>query len=293
MKNVSPALLALLNTRQFYRVTLYTIAMIDGSTLRYCSGDATVKANGNTYLSGGATGPYFELDGSRGAGHWKAGLEVDSFSFGVVPGTATVNGVSFFNAIKRGFFDGAEVTVERAYMPTYGDTAAGTIIIFNGRMVEINPAGAGKFTVNLDSYLELLNMGWPRNLFQANCVNTLGDTACGVNLAALAVTSQVVGATVGSIDAVLGASSGYFSFGKVKMTTGVNAGLSRGIRTYARGNPNSTVTLLTPFPVAPAVGDQFLIYPGCDKSIGICNGRFANLNNFRGTPFIPENSSAV
>jgi uncharacterized phage protein (TIGR02218 family) len=40
-----------------------------------------------------------------------------------------------------------------------------------------------------------------------------------------------------------------------------------------------------PYPVA--VGDQFTISAGCDRSMGTCIGRFNNIVNFRGEPYVP------
>jgi len=293
MKPVSPALLALLATRQFYRVTLYTFQLVGGGVLRYCSGDRSITYLGNTFSAGGATGPYFELDGEKSMAHWKAGLEVDTFDVSVAPGTGTVSGLSFFNAIKQGLFDGADVTVERLYMPTYGDTSPGSIVLFNGTITAINPAGASRFTMTLSSWIERLNMNFPRNLYQQNCINTLGDPACGIDLSAFAVPGVVLaGGDAGLIYASFPQASGYFTAGKIVMTSGANNGQARGIRTFTGGN-SSNFQLLVPLPVAPAPGDTFTAYPGCDKTIGTCFQRFNNLARFRGMPFIPENTTAA
>lgn len=292
MKNVSPALLALLKTRKFYRASLYTFNLVGGGTLRYCSGDRSITKDGNVYSAGGSTGPLFEV-GERPTFTQKAGLEVDTYSFTVSPGSATIGGASFFNAVRYGLFDGADVTVERAYMPTYGDISAGTVIVFSGRVSEVSPAGHSEFTFNLSAWTELLNMNWPHNLFQSGCIRTLGDAGCGVNLDALSVDGIVqVGSSTNLILASIPQATGYFSYGKIAFTSGLNSGFSRGVRTYTFGTP-SGVVLMVPLPSAPQAGDTFTIYPGCDKSIATCNARFQNLDNFAGTPFVPENSSAV
>jgi hypothetical protein len=41
------------------------------------------------------------------------------------------------------------------------------------------------------------------------------------------------------------------------------------------------------------VGADFLAYPGCDRLQATCSGKFANLPNFRGCPFIPVPETAV
>ena len=34
-------------------------------------------------------------------------------------------------------------------------------------------------------------------------------------------------------------------------------------------------------------GDRFRLYPGCDKLLATCIGKFANVVNNRGEPFVP------
>jgi uncharacterized phage protein (TIGR02218 family) len=293
MKSASAGLLTLLASRQFYMVDLYTITIVGGGVLRYCSGDVDIVSGGNTFTAGGTTGPYFELDGGRPLAKWKAGLEVDTMSIDVLPKNATVQGVSFQTAIKNGLFDAADFQCERAYMPTYGNVSAGTIVIFSGRVGEISPVGRQKATFTINSHLELLNISLPRNLYQASCVNTLGDSACGIALGSYGVSGSCLSpVAAGFIWATLGQATGYFSYGKVLMTSGANSGLSRGVRAYTNGNP-SLVQLLSPFPQPPAIGDTFTIYPGCDKAMTTCFSKFNNIARFRGQPFIPENSTAV
>lgn len=76
---------------------------------------------------------------------------------------------------------------------------------------------------------------------------------------------------------------GYFAFGKLVWLTGANAGLTSLVRTFSPG----VVTLALPPPNAIAVGDTYSITAGCDKQYGTCGGRYGNILNFRGEPFIP------
>ncbi len=49
----------------------------------------------------------------------------------------------------------------------------------------------------------------------------------------------------------------------------------------------SALALMYPLPFAPATGDAFTVYAGCDHTQGTCQGRFNNLANFRGFPYVP------
>jgi uncharacterized phage protein (TIGR02218 family) len=135
----------------------------------------------------------------------------------------------------------------------------------------------------------------PRNLWQPGCVNSLGDASCGVDLSAFAVTgAALAGSTASVVGAdIANAVSGYFDQGKITFTGGALTGLSRSVKQCRFGAPGA-ISLMAPFPSAPAAGDGFAIYPGCDKTLG-ANGcpKFANQARFRGFPFIPVPETAV
>jgi hypothetical protein len=46
-------------------------------------------------------------------------------------------------------------------------------------------------------------------------------------------------------------------------------------------------------PYAPAQGDEFTVYPGCDKSVFACRNKFNNFLNYGGFPFIPNEETAL
>jgi hypothetical protein len=54
-----------------------------------------------------------------------------------------------------------------------------------------------------------------------------------------------------------------------------------------------TVFTFLPLPFLPAVGDQFMMYPGCKKRwTEDCAQKFDNALNFRGEPFVPGRDEA-
>ncbi len=293
MKPGSSTLNALLSTRQFFVVDLFSFTLVDGTILRYAAGDKDIVYSGNTYLCGGATGPYFQnRTGNRGLCHWKIGVEVDTLQFDVMPGSATVEGFSFLQACKLGLFDGAEMILYRAFMPTYGDTTAGLVNIFTGRVVEID-AGRSLATFNINSHLELLSQQMPRNLYQPGCLNTLYDSACTLSKGTFTSSGTVAsGTTVSTVNATLSQATGYFNLGTVTFTSGQNNGFKRSVKQYTHGTP-SNFTMLFPLPYTPAISDTFTIIPGCDKLQATCNTKFSNLTNFRGFPYIPQPETGI
>lgn len=81
----------------------------------------------------------------------------------------------------------------------------------------------------------------------------------------------------------LGAEYGYFDFGLITFTSGLNSGLSMEIRNYVPGQ----WTLFLPMPYTVVIGDTYIMRPGCDKSFNTCKNRFNNVINFRGEPYLP------
>jgi uncharacterized phage protein (TIGR02218 family) len=66
------------------------------------------------------------------------------------------------------------------------------------------------------------------------------------------------------------------------------------VKTYTNSAGVKTIVPAFAFSVgsstqtAPANGDTFNIYPGCDKKQATCSTKFANLTHFRGFPYIPR-----
>jgi hypothetical protein len=177
------------------------------------SGDRDITAGGHLFT---AQGPRIDRKDNKAKCHWKIGVEVDTLVFDVMPqATDTVGGLPFLAACVQGAFDGAELQLERAFMATYGDTSVGTVIMFAGRVAEID-LGRAVATFTINSHLELLNLQLPRNLWQPGCVNSLGDASCGVDLPSFAVAgSAAAGSSASVIVASLAQPSNYFDQGKV------------------------------------------------------------------------------
>lgn len=284
MKPASDALKALLASRSFYAAFLFTYSLIDGTQLYYTSGDRDIIANGNTYLCGGVSGPFFRSTNDNMTCSWKRGLEVDTLQFAVYPGNATIEGRPFLQACKNGLFDGADFQMERAYMPTYGDTSVGTIITFVGRVAEID-AGRSGVIFNINSHLELLNQQMPRNLYQAACMNSLFDASCTLSRKSFGANGTVgPGSTSSAIKAAFGSQ---YALGVIKFTSGANVGVSRTVKSA----DGTTISVISPLPSPPVTGDTFRIYRGCNKTTTACNS-FGNIANFRGFPTVPAAETA-
>lgn len=296
---------AILATRNFSVAQLYTFTLSDGTVLRYTDADIDLTLSGNTYSCGGQTGPFFGADNKTGnnkvRAHWKLGTDVDTLVFDVFPKNGTIEGIPFLQACVAGFFDNADCVVDRVYMPhgSYGDTSAGKLNIFTGRVGDVDASRSmATFTVN--GLTVLLRQMLPRNVYQPSCLNTLYDSACTLSRSSFSSAAKVSsGCTVSTILSTgLTSVSNRFTLGSLKFTGGQNSGFQRGVKqyTHSTGSSASTVTLMSPFPFAAASSDPFTIYAGCNKILNDANNGCASFNNtpnFRGMPYLPQPVTAI
>lgn len=284
MKSASPDLLALLTTaQQFWMADLYTIALVDGTVLRYTSADVGIVVGARTFS---ASGPII----SRGRTRVVLGLQVDTLDLQFTANAShLVGGAPFVQAATNGAFDGAELELERAFAPAPGEAIAGTVLLFSGRVSDTSASGLSVRMI-ARSHLELLNAAMPRNLYQPPCMYNIYDAGCGVSRAAHAVNSTVAsGSTRQRINCALAEAAGHFDLGELVVASGPNVGVRRTVRSYAPG----VVDLAYPLPYMPTVGNTFTVYPGCDRRLVTCDGKFANKLRFRATPYVPVPETAL
>lgn len=218
------------------------------------------------------------------------GIEVDSMNVTLYAGVQDmINGIPFPQFVANGGFDGARVKVDRCFMPSYGDTSAGVVNIFTGRVSDVKPSRT-EIQLSVTSDLELLNAPMPRNVYSPACSHNLFDSGCGASKAAFsAATACATGTTNLVINCSLAQAAGHFDAGTITFNSGQNAGASRTVKSYTPG----VFVLSLPLPFVPAVGDAFTAYAGCDKSQATCNSKFNRLASFRGFPFIPVPEASI
>jgi uncharacterized phage protein (TIGR02218 family) len=288
VKTASAGTIALLASNAPYFVAECYDFTINGVAYHYTSYDQPLTVGGTTYLTG--------LTIERGPIKESVGLTVETLDLRITPqadnpgGAPTIAGYPFLQSIRAGWWDGVRITMSKIFMPTPTNTANGKTLIFTGRVSDCTAGRAvAKFTISSD--MILLNTSMPRNLFQTGCVHTLFDAGCTLSPATFAVTAVPITALGPAVN-VLTASSlaqaaGYFARGRLVMTSGAAAGFSTSIQGFASG----VITANKPLPsgsVAVHVGDQFTIYPGCDRQQSTCNTKFSNTAHFRGYRFLPQ-----
>ena len=283
MKPASAALIALLNSsEQFMMADLYTFTLVDGSILRYSAAPTSLTANGQTF----ALGPKFERSKTRIV----IGTQVDELEVKVYPdSTDSIGDLPFLEAAWQGQLDGALLQLDRAFMPAYGDTSPGTVVLFVGRISDIDCSRTG-IDMKCRSHLELLNIQMPRRLWQASCTHIFGGPMCQFNRASLAVTFPAGAGSTQTLITDAPSSVTPFALGAITGLTGANAGYGRTVAEFVSGG---TVTVKVAFLFPVAADDQFQLLPGCDRTIATCTSVFNNGEHFGGFPYIPTPETAV
>ncbi len=284
MKAASPALIALLNSNTPYVMAdLYTFTLVGGNVLRYSSAPTAIVSNGFTF----SLGPKFE----RSKTNIVIGTQVDELEIKIYPeATDLIGEIPWLQAAWQGQLDGALLQLERAFMPTYGDTSPGTVVLFAGRISDID-CSRTSIDMKCRSHLELLNIQMPRRLWQPACAHVFGDAMCQFNRATFQASFACLSGTTETqiISTVNPTPAGLYVQGTIVGLTGANEGYSRTIV----GMSNGTVSVKLAFLSPPMVGDQFRLLPGCDRSIATCTTVFNNAVHFGGMPYIPTPETAV
>lgn len=275
MRSISSPMAALFASGEFIMADLYEFQTLDGLVLRWTDADALISAGGVAYQ----VGPTLRRNRIR----LTVGLEVDTLEIEGQSANPVASGMTFQAAARAGLFDGAKVTVRRAIMGTFGDTSAGTLPIFSGRVADVDVAAA-RATLQVRSDLDLLTTKLPRALYQAQCTHTVYDAGCGKSKAAMTQAKTAQAGSTATRVLASGATAGYWDQGVMAFTSGALAGTRRSIKR----SDGSAFIPLSPLPAAPAAGDAFTVYPGCDRSKSACSAKFNNLSRFRGCPYIPQ-----
>jgi len=287
VRSATPALLAHLDALRAgdgrsLVADLYTFMLRTGTVLAYTNADVPITWNGYTYLSDGIL-----VDGLRFK--CTAGLDVDHQQITIAAREAdTVSGVPFLQALRIGVFDGCEIRRERAFLTAWNNAPVGAVILFRGRIGTIDKIGRTEAEITVNSDLVLLDLDMPRNLYTPNCLHVLYDSGCGLDKEAFGA-DGTVGAGSGRTVINWSGSSEVYKQGTLSFTTGTSSGLTATIKDAT----SSSLTLGYPLPDAPALGDGFTVYQGCDHTQATCTTKFNNLLHFRGFPYVPPPTHAV
>jgi len=324
---------------QLYMIDLYDVTLANlgiglvggttGMVLRWSTADFDFTFQSGIYLASAS-----RL--KRGTIKTTIGVEVGNFDVTLFPvatdllpaagggaGTGDIasggNQFTLLEACARGILDGADILLRRIVLgdtPNYGIAASqgGTIIapnfangavtLFRGRVSQVRTdRTSARLTVT--SYLELLNVRLPRNVYQPGCLNTLYDNECGLLRTGSTpgpplyfggpfafrfdTTVNFLSTNALTITSLPPQPPGFFDQGTCQFTTGRLAGMTFAVTNHS----GFVITLLDTPPYPPSAGNGVRLQAGCDKTQSTCTLKFGNLVNFRGFPLIPPPDSAI
>jgi hypothetical protein len=298
---------ALLASRNFAYAEAFTLRLASppfaGVALAYtsaqqsftvppCDGSLALQ----TYLANdvGVSGVLLRCSsGQSAAGDPSVHIEVDEQSVTFTPNLnpaapSQIEGVPFLQALARGALDGAVIQRDRWFFAGPGLTPVGGMPMFYGFTASLDKLTRTQAVLKVKSDLVLLNIRMPRNLYQPNCVYTIYDSGCGVSQASYANHASVGASPTATFIPWTGAAA-QFTGGLVEFESGANINVVRTIKSAdATG-----LTLAYPLPTTPLAGDNFVAYPGCDRTLAGGCAFFANQSRFRAHPFVPTPELAV
>lgn len=149
-----------------------------------------------------------------------------------------------------------------------------------------------RYQIEEMSLIDTLNQS-VGDTYAAACGKRFGGqefAGCKVDLAAITVTGTLTSVTndLEVRDALRGEPADYFAYGTLQFTSGANAGLKPiEIKRHAS---DGTLEVFEPFYYLPAIGDAYILVPGCRKRLEDCRDKWANVLNFGGFPHMPTSS---
>lgn len=249
--------------------TLWKVTRVDGLIFGFTDASKNLTYLGITYNA--ATGHVPSNIATNSS------LSVDNLEVEAILDSSTITEED----IAAGLWDYAEVEI---MVVNYLDLSLGHLGQRKGWLGNIR-TGRTSFIAELRGMTQKLQQQIGE-LYTPSCRATFGDTRCKVNKAAYTFPGTVNyvynNRTFAATDIIQ--ADGYFEYGIVTWTSGLNIGLSMEVKTYTVGN----IVLQLPMPYNIGIADTFNIVAGCGKRIiEDCKTKFNNVVNFRGEPYFP------
>jgi uncharacterized phage protein (TIGR02218 family) len=162
-----------------------------------------------------------------------------------------------------------------------GDTEAATI--WMGRILNISWRGL-ESVIHCESVYTSIKRTGLRRMYQKQCPHVLYSPQCGIDKTAYGITRTVqsISGLGITLDAMGSFAVGYFAGGYIEWEFSQDQVERRAIRDH------SGAVITVNFPVLGlSAGAQLIVYPGCDHTLATCNGKFSNVANYGGMPYIP------
>lgn len=241
----------------------------DAVVFRFTSHDQDLVVGGETYLAG----PGLEFSGIV----FSAGLATDNLELRILYDDAAITRADLLS----GRWDNSDFEL---FEVDYTTPDGGSNILLTGKTGEAKIGREQGFTIEFRSLKQ--NLQRPVGaVTQKTCRYRLGDSRCTKSLASFTFSAVPVTAVASKRQFTASSraeASAYFQEGIVTFTTGLNAGYSRKVKTFAAG----VFEVVAPFPFTISVADQFTAIAGCQRRLEDCRDKFDNVVNFGGEPHL-------
>jgi hypothetical protein len=284
------------------KADLFTIILADGTIYRWTDFDQDVVYNPVTTLTWLAQGPLLQ----RSRLGVKNTVEVPELIIQLAAlDTDFIGGLAIKTQIHNGYFDGAQIALDRVFLVGGAWYAVGAATngeslvppycgnLFSGRMSEAKITATG-VEITAKGANVLMNQYVPRNLYQLPCIHTFCDQGCTLSATSFTLSTTAGAGSTRSLVAwgTVPANPALYTLGVLTVTSGAAIGQ---IRTVKLG---SAAGLLLQYPLynAPASGDTMSVLKGCSKAYDDGTGQsctdYANTQHYRGYPFTPPAEEA-
>lgn len=195
--------------------------------------------------------------------------------------------------LARGLYDDAQIEIWRVNWAQPSQR----VLMRTGNLGEVS-RGKTAFQAEIRGLAHRLNQPVGRG-FLRNCDANLGDGRCQVDLGAAsrhgtgALSAVLSARRIFSASGLASFASGVFAGGRLRWTSGANAGLAMEVKAHGQAAGIVTIELWQAMAEDLSSGDAFSVTVGCDKSFDTCKSKFANAINFRGFPYMPGNDAVM
>jgi len=225
---------------------------------------------------------YYAAPVSRESASSSAGLDIDNVRIGLANVDKTL--VGYLQAEE---FRSRRIVIRQIFsdlLTSSGDA----VVIFDGLM-DSPAVDQNWLSITAKPRISTLKKKAPGRWYQLPCNWKFGDQYCTIDVSdPLYTKSKVAGAgcsTTRISGDDLSEGSGYWRRGYVRFTSGNNLYQ----RTTIRSSGAGYIELDGFLPYTPSSGDTYTVVAGCDKTLFMCSGDYANEANFGGFHTIPEN----
>lgn len=252
------------------------VERVDGTVLGFTSHDADIVYDGVTYEADSAVDP--------SAIQHNSNLEVPNIQLSGLIDSDQVTEAD----IRAQKFDGAEIWV---FWINWSDTSQGPIKMLRGWLGEARLL-RGIWTVEVKGLAAALQDNILK-IYQPECEHNLGDANCGFDVDSITQSGTVAAVTDNRTFTTSGltiSADDEFNQGVLTWTSGNNSGLIAEVKDSTLAG---AITLYLKQPLDVQVGDEFDIYPGCDKSLSTCIDTYDNVLNYGGFPHVPNRDEMI